>query len=186
MSAGPSISADKEKLLADLSRYAEKYPGESETVNDFRSLLLHPGAFQRTHLPGHITGSAWIVNAARTKTLLVLHAKLGRWLQPGGHADGEEAVLNVALREAEEETGVKNPFVPEIAIFDLDIHPIPARTDFPAHLHYDIRYLVVADENAPLVISDESTDLRWFELEDLNKLTGGNRSVLRLAEKTKR
>ncbi len=112
----------------------------------------HPDCFDRSLLIGHITGSAWIVSPDRQQTLLIHHRKLDRWLQPGGHADGDPDVAAVALREAQEETGLTslrlvNPVgathpEQEVAIFDVDIHPIPARADVPEHLHYDIRFLL--------------------------------------------
>lgn len=146
--------------------------------------MQHPRAFHRDHLPGHITGSAWIVNQDRSKVLLVLHAKLGRWLQPGGHADGEENVINVALREAREETGLSTLTLLSPSVFDVDIHPIPARTDFPAHDHYDVRFLFRASDGDPLIISEESTDLKWFSLEDAGAVTGNANSILRMVNKT--
>ncbi|MDZ7646212.1 MAG: NUDIX hydrolase [Cytophagales bacterium] len=93
-------------------------------------------------MPGHITGSAWIVDPSNTQALLVHHAKLNKWVQPGGHADGDENILQVALREAEEETGLKNFKVLSDPPFDVDIHLIPERADFPEHFHFDIRYLL--------------------------------------------
>lgn len=109
------------------------------------------------------------------------HAKLNKWVQPGGHADGEENILNVALREAEEETGLKN-LMPNAAIFDVDVHVIPARKDFPEHFHYDIRFLIEADEREKIVVSDESHDVKWVSLDELEEYTS-ERSVLRMKEK---
>lgn len=172
---------------SDLVRQLQLYSGEpeeSETVRKFLDLLEHPRAYHRDHLPGHITGSAWIVNRALTKTVLIHHSKLQRWLQPGGHADGEQDVLSVARREAEEETGLKKFIIPEVKIFDLDIHLIPERKDFPQHWHYDVRFLFEADENDSLIISDESTGLRWFELQNLKRLTNNNESIMRMVRKT--
>ena len=146
-----------------------------------RQLLVHPSAFERTHLPGHFTGSAWIVNGDRSKTLLVHHGKLNRWMQPGGHADGESNLFQVALKEAEEETGAVLLHA-DAAIFDIDIHRIPARPDFPEHDHYDIRFLLVADDTRPPRVSHESHDVQWVPLEGLEKWTT-ERSVLRLKEK---
>lgn len=136
----------------------------------------------RTHLPGHITGSAWIVDTSRKYVLLTHHAKLNKWLQPGGHADGDENVLAVALREAEEETGVKNFRLLQQGIFDIDIHPIPARKDFGAHDHYDIRFLLEADKQEPLVITEESHDLAWIKITDLRSYNDSS-SLHRMAEK---
>jgi 8-oxo-dGTP pyrophosphatase MutT (NUDIX family) len=172
----------RESLVTAISNYVTPYPEEAAFVPRFLDLLSQPGCFQRDHLPGHITGSAWIVNEPVTKVLMVLHGSLGRWLQPGGHADGEENVLNTARREAFEETGLSNLTLVSKQFIDLDIHPIPQKEHFPGHDHYDIRFLFLGDEKHELRISDESTDLRWIELGQLDKFTT-ERSVLRLREK---
>ena len=133
----------------------------------------NPDAFERSLLAGHVTGSAWIVSPDCCQTLLIHHRKLDRWLQPGGHADGNPDVAAVALREAQEETGLSSlrlvllsenvvQLQSSFPIFDVDVHLIPARNDVPEHLHYDIRFLVEADPNEPLVISDEVKNIRWF------------------------
>ncbi len=109
------------------------------------------------------------------------HAKLNKWVQPGGHADGEENILNVALREAEEETGLVN-LKSFLGIFDLDIHLIPERKDFPEHFHYDIRFLVEAEEHEKIVVSEESHDVQWINLQEIEKFST-ERSILRMKEK---
>lgn len=141
--------------------------------------------FERSHIAGHVTGSAWIVDAARGQALLTHHAKLGLWLQPGGHCDGDADVLRVAMREAEEETGLK-ALVPLLggAIFDVDAHNIPVRKGEPAHVHYDIRYAFEADPGLPLQISAESRDLRWVPLDGIASLNT-DESVMRMVSKTK-
>lgn len=170
-------------LPTQLQRYSG-FPEETPVINRFKELLRHPRAYHRDHLPGHITGSAWIVNKEQTKALLVQHAKLKRWLQPGGHADGERDALNVARREAEEETGLRKLKLLREDIFDLDIHLIPDRSDFPQHWHYDVRFLFEVDEKDELLISDESTGLKWFELHLLKELTENNDSIMRMVRKT--
>ena len=152
-------------------------------MSQFLELLKHPNAFQRDHLPGHITGSSWILDPSRKSVLLVHHGTLNKWLQPGGHADGEENVLNVALREAEEETGLKHFKLLQENIFDLDIHPIPARQNFPDHLHYDIRFLFEADKKETIVVSEESHDVAWIALDQLEGLTQRNSSIMRMVSK---
>jgi 8-oxo-dGTP pyrophosphatase MutT (NUDIX family) len=174
----------RQSLIAAIQFYPVVFAGEEKTKKDFLELLGHPNSFQRNHLPGHITGSAWIVNKNLTRTVLIHHAKLLRWLQPGGHADGDEDVLRVAIREAEEETGLTKFSIPDPSIFDLDIHPIPDRADFPAHLHYDVRFLLIADEADSLTISDESTGLKWVDLNSVDGLTNHNPSMMRLVHKT--
>jgi 8-oxo-dGTP pyrophosphatase MutT (NUDIX family) len=153
-------------------------------VPQFLELLKSPRSFHRDHLPGHITASAWIVDEEKEHALLVHHAKLNRWLQPGGHADGDEDVLNVAAREVDEETGLSNLQLLIPGIFDIDIHPIPARKDFHEHLHYDVRFAFVASRKIELKISDESHDLKWVKLKDVAEMTEQNSSILRMIRKT--
>lgn len=177
---------DRSTLLHQLECYTSDYSEELLFKIQFIELLQHPDSFQRTHLPGHITGSAWIVDASKKSALLIHHAKLNRWLQPGGHADGDENVLRVALREAEEETGVKEYKIISDTIFDLDIHTIPNRKDFPEHLHYDIRYLVQAKTEDELILSDESFNVAWIKFDELSSVTNNNPSINRMVEKVKR
>jgi 8-oxo-dGTP pyrophosphatase MutT (NUDIX family) len=172
----------RQELVAALKIYESSYNEESKFVPKFLKLLEHPRSFYKDHLPGHITGSAFIIDRSGKFTLLTLHAKLHQWLQPGGHADGEENVLNVALRETQEETGIKLPEVTP-GIFDIDIHPIPAFKGFPEHDHYDIRFLFKVSMEQPIKISEESTDLAWKPLHELPMLTKNNRSMVRMAEK---
>lgn len=172
---------DRHSLIGMLLSYKTEFAEEEKFILPFIELLNHNDCFQRTHLPGHITGSAWIVNKEKTKTLLVHHAKLNKWVQPGGHADGEENILGVALREAEEETGLEN-LKPSFEIFDIDIHSIPERKDFPQHFHYDIRFIVQGEDHEAIVVSEESHDVRWINLDELEKFNG-ERSVLRMKEK---
>lgn len=170
-------------LLKEIIAYKSRYAEEKTFIQEFQTLLLHPHAFHRDHLPGHITGSAWIVDESFTYALLTHHAKLNRWLQPGGHADGDEDIVNVASREANEETGLRSLKILSKEIFDLDIHTIPARKDFPEHLHFDVRILFIASKSEPLVVTEESHALAWIPFQDLEKATGGNESILRMAEK---
>lgn len=177
---GPVVS--RQELIATLQSYPLRYPEETQFVSRFLELLNHQDCFERTHLPGHITGSAWIVDRDKQHVLLVHHAKLNKWLQPGGHADGDENVLRVALREAEEETGIQEFIILQENIFDIDIHTIPARQDFPEHLHYDIRFLFEADGALPVIVSEESHDVQWVALADLEKYSHES-SILRMRAK---
>lgn len=171
---------------ADLSRFFSEYKSiyteEVPFIADFLKLLEAPACFERTHLPGHITGSAWITTPQRDYVLLVHHAKLNRWLQPGGHADGDENVLRVALREAEEETGLKNFKLVNEFPFDVDIHLIPERKDFPAHFHYDIRFLMEASRDEKVIVNEESHDVKWIALSQLEHYTT-EQSVMRMKAK---
>jgi 8-oxo-dGTP pyrophosphatase MutT (NUDIX family) len=175
---------DRATLLSALRNYKTVYDEERGYVTRFIELLQHRDAYQRNHLPGHITGSSWIINNEGSKVLLVKHAALHKWLQPGGHADGDENVFRVALREANEETGLVDLTPVGTGFFDIDIHAIPGRKDlpFPQHDHYDVRFLFQADESDTLLISDESTDLKWIELRGLERYNG-EKSILRLRSK---
>lgn len=144
----------------------------------------HEDCLHRTCLPGHITGSAWVVDPTHTWALLTHHRKLDRWFQPGGHADGDPDLLAVALREAREETGLAAVHPVGPAIFDVDRHWIPERADEPGHWHHDLRFLLEADRDAPLVISSESKDLAWVPLDDLPRYNG-EQSIVRMARKTR-
>ena len=124
----------------------------------------NPDGLWRTCRPGHLTGSAWIVSPDRSCVLLTHHHKLGKWLQPGGHADGDPDPLSVALREAAEECGLAGLRPVSRDLFDFDRHEIPARGDEPAHWHFDFRFLIEADPSEPLRISAESRDLAWVGL----------------------
>ncbi len=174
---------DRRSLIDLLRVYDSRFEVEKIFAAQFLDLLEHPRAFQRDYLPGHITGSSWIVDHSRNFVLLVHHGTLNKWLQPGGHADGEENVLNVALREAAEETGLTEFKILKQDIFDIDIHPIPERGGFPDHLHYDVRFLFEADKNHKIIISEESHDVAWVEASKLKNLTGGNPSIMRMVEK---
>ena len=142
----------------------------------------HPDCFERSLKIGHITGSAFIINTEQTHTLLTHHRQLEKWLQLGGHSDGDHDTLNVALREAEEESGLKGIVAVSENIFDVDVHPIPSRKNEPEHFHYDIRFLFQADETQPLTLSYESKDLAWIPLDRITEYTT-EESVLRMVRK---
>ncbi len=173
----------RQPLLDQLARYAYSHPGEAETVALFVGFVReNPDCFERTLAIGHITGSAWIVSADGSETLLTHHRKLNRWLQLGGHADGDPDVPAVAMREAREESGLVD-FAPVTGeIFDLDIHPIPARRDEPEHLHYDVRYVLRATGPTDFTVSEESHDLRWVPIGGVAALTA-EESMLRMVRK---
>lgn len=172
----------REPLLALLREYRARYPDKRDMVDRALAFVAtHERCFERSLATGHITGSAWVVSRDGTRVLLTHHAKLNRWLQPGGHADGDPDVLRVALREAEEETGLPAEPV-EDRLFDVDIHVIPARGAEPAHDHVDMRFAVRVDDARPFVVSHESHDLAWVPVDRLTDFTR-EPSMLRMAAK---
>lgn len=176
----------RQTLIAHLTRYQTPFSDEQFFIRNFVDLLQHQHAFERTHLPGHITGSAWIINQSRDKVLLTHHAKLNKWLQPGGHADGNENVTEVATREAQEETGLKSLTLLETGIFDIDVHAIPARNDMPGHDHYDIRLLFQASSDENFTVTEESHALAWVSIDEVQRISENNQSMIRMCDKTKK
>ena len=176
---------DRGSLLSAFSSYTTQYHEERLFISAFSELIENnQDCFERSLLSGHITGSAWILNQAFSKALLVHHNKLGRWLQPGGHADGEENISKVAEMELQEETGLTHAKVFSDSIFDIDIHQIPKHKRVPAHYHYDIRFLFVADENERIEVSNESNEVKWWPLASISELVNDDRSILRMVEKS--
>ena len=177
--------SDREKLLIDLKQYTPFDSHEKEMVEKVISLIEStPDCFHNNSFPAHMTASAWIIDNGLTHLLFTHHKKLNKWLQLGGHADGEENLVNAATREAMEESGVKSLRLAALGIFDVDIHEIPARKDIPAHYHYDVRYLFKASKDEPLIVSDESHDLKWLDINEV-ALFNSERSILRMLNKTK-
>src|SRR5690606_4276880 len=133
-------------------------------------------------LEGHFTASAWLVDRTGSRTLLTHHRKLGRWLQPGGHADGDRDLARVALREAQEESGLHGLRV-EPAIFDLDRHWIPEHRGVPGHWHYDVRYVVRAGDDEDFVVGEESLALAWRGIQAVAADAGADPSLRRMARR---
>lgn len=177
------------KPLLELLRSYKPAPFEdaSKRTRMMTFIMEQPDCFKRELLIGHITGSAWVLNTMRDKVLLTHHRKLDKWLQLGGHCDGDTNVLGVALREAEEESGIKGITIIAPLVFDIDILPVPARhTQMgiePEHLHYDVRFCFQASDSIPLEISSESKDLRWVQLNEVHTLST-EESMLRMVRKT--
>ena len=198
---------DRNYLLTTIHQYSKKltalfhqnYNEQNEIIHNFNQFInTNPNCFSRDNLPGHITGSAFVVNQNFDKVLFTYHAKLKKWLQLGGHAEGEIIVQNVALKEACEESGIDEfdfidilnfPAISttthfhEIIPFDLDIHLIPERKTEPAHYHYDVRFILVA-KHEDFKISEESLDLKWISLNDVFNYTM-EKSTLRQVHKVK-
>lgn len=152
-------------------------------VNQFNDFIReNPDCCERSLLIGHLTGSAWLVSNDGQRALLMHHRKLNRWLQPGGHADGNADLALVALREAIEETGLTNLQL-EQEIYDVDLHRIPARGDEPEHWHYDVRFVVRAMGDESFVQNEESLALAWFDIQKLANDGELDESIRRMARK---
>jgi len=138
--------------------------------------------FNRSLQVGHFTASCMLLDKEEDHALLTHHKKLNRWFQLGGHCDGNSDILAVALKEAQEESGINDiiPISPEI--FDIDIHLIPGNKKEIAHFHYDVRFLLKVNSNETIKKSSESNDLRWIK-RDVNEIPTGNPSVVRLFNK---
>ncbi len=171
-----------------LNVYQDRHPEEIETIDRIRRLLdEHPRCFYRDCFPGHFTSSAWIVSRETGTVLLTHHRKLERWLQLGGHADGETDLLASALREAEEESGLTDflalPNRGVTQILDVDIHDIPVRPPEPLHQHYDIRFLLEVSEDQLIRHQEnESKEVRWFSADGI-EARFDEESLLRMARK---
>ncbi|KRE99472.1 NUDIX hydrolase [Frateuria sp. Soil773] len=175
------MTHDFSELSVALERHAARHPARAGTVARFAGFLSSDAAvFERSHAPGHFTGSAWLVSADGARVLLTHHRKLGRWLQLGGHADGDADLAAVALREAEEESGLGDLAL-EREIFDLDAHRIPARGSEPEHWHYDVRYVVRSCGSEAFAPSEESLALAWMPIEVLAHDPQADESLRRMA-----
>ena len=134
-----------------------------EFVNSFDDVLTRKNIF------GHFSSSAFVVNKERTKMLVVYHIINDGWIYPGGHADGENDLLSVAVREVEEETGLKTKVL-DNSIFGLQSLPVRGHIKrgkyVSAHLHFDVIYLMEADDTIPLIYrEDESKGVKWVSFE---------------------
>lgn len=199
-----SLSIYQEKVLEGLFKNISFLVEEQFIALNkmFKFIQDNPNCFLRECLIGHVTGSAFIINSDYTKILFTNHAKLRKWIQLGGHCDGNYQVFNVAYTEAQEESGINDlKFIdylnfPNIYTredfsrynypipFDIDVHEIPMLSDVPKHEHYDIRYLLIANESENLILSDESLDLKWILISEVEMYTK-EISILRQLEKLK-
>ena len=144
----------------------------------------HVDAFERSLEIGHFTASAWLVSRDGSQALLMHHAKLDLWVQPGGHADGDTDLLAVAIKEAQEESGIIGIVPVADTIFDIDIHTIPANSKLSEHEHFDVRFLLQVATEEQFVQNRESKELRWIG-KDTSQLPTQERSVVRMFEKWK-
>jgi len=129
-------------------------------------LAARPDACARACEPGHLTASALVLDYNSTHVLLTLHPRVGRWIQLGGHCEDTDATLvDAALREAQEESGVDQLHIDPM-VLHLDTHPVTCSLGIPTR-HLDVRFLVRAERDAQIVRSAESVDLRWWPVDAL-------------------
>ena len=175
-----TVDLRRSDLLAWSEQHAPADAEEARAVERLQVLLAgEHDPFLRTTLPAHVTASAVVLDAASGAVLLHLHRRLDRWLQPGGHIDPDERPEDAAIRETLEETGVAVVHPPSgPVVLHLDEHPGP-----DAHIHLDLRYLLLADRSAPRVAEGETTGrgtgptLRWATPDEARGLT--DRSLAR-------
>ena len=176
----------RNELLNILSAYKPRFIDEIAYIK--RAIYFiqqNEHIFDRAS-PLHITASAWVVSPDRQKVLLMHHRKLDAWLQPGGHADGDNDVIRVALREGMEETGLAAADIHLVnaEIFDIDMHNVAASADVPAHGHIDVRFLVEVDDTLSIPGNDESHEVKWIPLYQVLQYNNF-RSTYRMLEKTR-
>ena len=175
----------RRNLIEKLEKYRASCASEEKdrkAILDF--VKSNENCFERSNLSGHITGSCWLENYDGEKFIMTEHKKLKKWLPLGGHADGDSDIIRVAMKEAHEESGLKNIDLISEDIFDLSVHLIPEYKNEPAHYHYDIRFLLRASKQGERIqMSDESTDLDWFSDLPENNSERDNEVLVRMMNK---
>jgi 8-oxo-dGTP pyrophosphatase MutT (NUDIX family) len=177
------LGASVAKIIAILEQHPCEDDKERADVQRIITLAQrHPNITSPLCEVGHITGSSMIVHAASRRVLLNHHRKFDRWMQFGGHMDNDLEPHVTALREAREETGLMDlQFIPltratgegqgvGVRPFDVDVHAVPARNGRPDHLHLDLRYLLATNQPDSAQATDESNEIRWFSLDELQAL----------------
>lgn len=173
----------RKPLLSLIQNYRTRHQSEAETINRLVSFIqANRNCFDRQLEMGHITGSAWLINRDESAVLLTHHRKLDKWLQLGGHAEGCADLRAVAMREAYEESGLKEIRVISEEIFDIDIHAIPEKENEKAHEHYDIRFVFQSVGPEKWSLSEESYALSWVSILDLEQKTK-DASIIRMKKK---
>ena len=178
------INNNRQELIDLLSAYKPFDTDDAISYDEMvKFVTSSSNVFGNENPLGHITASAWILSKDHSMVLLTHHKKLNRWLQLGGHTEPDEYIRESAMREALEESGLKHLKLVEDRIFDIDVHMIPERGLIKQHLHYDVRFLFVVNDDQAFIISDESNDLKWIPLEALSTFTA-EPSIMRMLEKT--
>lgn len=171
------------RLIEEISKYTAIGEAEKADKEAFLQFLKYFGdaAYSRENLIAHLTASAWIVNADRSKVLLCYHRLYQSWSWLGGHADGDRDLAAVALREAKEESGLKQLAIAN-EILDLSVLSVAAHVKrgkyVPNHLHYNLTYLIAANEKEDLVCApEENSALKWVQAEDVAKMSSESHMI---------
>lgn len=156
---------DIRQAIREYQPYNEQEARDKALILDF--LAKNDDAFLRENRVAHMTASAWVVNPARDRVLMVYHRIYDSWSWTGGHADGEEDLAAVALREVREETGVQSARLLSDEIFSLEVLTVDGhekRGEYvSSHLHLNVTYLIEADDHDPLTVCEaENSGVRWF------------------------
>ena len=151
------------------------------SINNFNNLLT------RENPIAHVSSSGYIVNKDKTKVLMIYHNIYKSWSWTGGHADGDDDLLYVAIKEAKEETGIKNIKALDEKIFSLDVLPVPAHEKrgkkIASHLHLSVAYLLEGDEDDELSIKeDENSGVKWIPINEISSYSSEN-DMIKLYEK---
>lgn len=159
-------------IIEQLNRFVPSNMQEREDkIEIIRHLKTSSNIYSRENKTAHMTASAWVVNKERDKVLMIHHNLYNSWSWLGGHADGDKDLLAVAIKEIKEESGLQQVKILSEDIFSLETLTVDGHerrgTYVPSHLHFNITYLLEADENERLIIQpDENSDVAWFTLHD--------------------
>ncbi len=176
---------NEKELIKELEKYKQNDKKDNK-ADIFISFLKKNGrdSFFRTSKDGHITASGWLISEDLKKVLLISHKKLKKIIQPGGHCESNDSSVKMAaLRELQEETGLKDIMSVSDEIFYIDIYEIASGDKM--HIHYDVCYLFTCNDKQQIRISNESDNIKWYYLDDIEYMDSMDAAVLKMTEKTK-